>query len=138
MDKTELLNNLKLQEKELEGRLMATRDLISLIHGSELPAAIENIFINSGIQLKKKKTKVFYTPEKFDKQMSYTKKIAFILNKKNGITGDQILAELMKLEKGLNPIKAKNTVNTYASQMIKRGIITGVRNGRKYVYNLVK
>jgi hypothetical protein len=138
MEKTELLNYLKLQEKELEGRLMATRDLISLIQGNELPVALENILTNSGIQLKKKKIKVFFAPEKFDKNMSYTKKIAFILNKKDGITGDQILAELMKMEKGLDPIKAKNTVNTYASQMIKRGIITAVRNGRKYVYNLVK
>lgn len=139
MDRLDLLNYLKLQEKELEGRLNATRDLTSLLQGSNLPSAIENLLANSGVELKKfKKRKVFVAPEKFDKNLSYTKKIAYILNKKGSITGEQILDELVKLEKGLNPTKAKNTVNTYASQMLKRGIVTAARNGRKYVYTLVK
>lgn len=164
MDKSSVIHFLRIQEVQLENQLKALRQTVALIEGSQNPSytasspsdtvvaspqeapapsniapAVEE---NKGpktklvgkTELNGRKVRPVKMPKKYDPNLSYTRKLAYLLSTEGPQTSQSLIKLVEKNEPGEDKDKIARSVTITASAMFRKGLVNAKRKGRAYVY----
>ncbi len=164
MDKSSVIHFLRIQEIQLENQLKALRQTMALIEGSSVvpdysgtasvdPAAVGEASapkeeeekpaskVQKGALVGKKtlngrKVRPVKVPKAYDKKMSFTKKLAFLLSTEGPQTSQNLIKLVEAREPGEDKTKIARSVTITASSMYRKGLVNARREGRAYVYSI--
>ncbi|MGB0167208.1 MAG: hypothetical protein ACPF8V_10185 [Luteibaculum sp.] len=75
-------------------------------------------------------------PKSYDSNLSYTRKLAYLLAEKGPQTSQDLIKEVEKLEPSEDKDKIARSVTITASAMFRKGLVKAKRKGRAYLYSI--
>ncbi len=135
----EVINFLNFRKKVLLEELRKLDDTISVLNTSKSALYFSEDEVNHGDESKLNITFTpkFDVPHNYDNQSTLTNKIAYILNKLNEATKDEIMGYIISNEPKIDKKKLKANLSVRLSLLLKANKILGRKIGRNYIYSLL-
>lgn len=135
----EVINFLNFRKKVLLEELRKLDDTISVLNTSKSALYFSEDEVNHGDESKLNITFTpnFDVPHNYDNKSTLTNKIAYILNKLNEATKDEIMGYIISNEPKIDKKKLKANLSVRLSLLLKANKILGRKIGRNYIYSLL-